>query len=192
MVGIVGKEIQKNFRMDIFKYSPNWSAVERRIKMSLESGETGSTTQKIPASNTRFYYKEESKNKKAEETLCVICKKEKHIPSLCPEKKLEKKETKDPGIYQLDIELNPTTIKLTNLPTDIQRADIKDILVENNITFDSIMMICDKVNRTDFKGIVYLELPTDTLAEKCLSVFDRRKMGVQIVSAMVVETRQRL
>lgn len=178
--------------MEIFKYTPNWAAVERREKMTLETGDTGSTMQKIPVSNTRFYYKEESKNKKSEESLCQICRKGKHIPALCPEKIVEKKEVKDPGMYHLSIDLNPTTIKLTNIPTDTERAEIREILLSNNITYDSIMMICDKVNRTDFKGIVYIELPTEAIAEKCLSVFDRRKMGVQIVSAMTVETRQRM
>lgn len=178
--------------MEIFKYAPNWAAVERRLTMTLHGGHTDSTTQKIPAANTRFYYKEESKNKKPEEMLCTICKKSKHIPSLCPEKKMEKKEAKDSGIYQLSIDLNPTTIKLTNVPTDTERSSIRDILMTNSVIYDSIMMVCDKVNKNEFKGIVYIELPTDTIAEKCLSIFDRRKMGVQIVSAMVVETRQRL
>ncbi|OAG31286.1 hypothetical protein NEIG_02371 [Nematocida sp. ERTm5] len=176
--------------MEIFKYTPNWPAIERRQKMKIS--QTEERAQRLPLNNDRFYYKEESKNKK-DETLCTICKKSVHFPAICPEKIKKKQEKPEEStIYTPIFNFTPTTVKLTNVPVETIRSDIKDFLIRKNIQFDAIIMVTDKANREDFKGTIYIELPTESIAEKCVAVFDRMKMGVQIISATTVEGRQKL
>ncbi|KAI5192801.1 hypothetical protein NEMIN01_2224 [Nematocida minor] len=178
--------------MEIFKYEPNWSAIERRLKMRIKSEGVDSTSQKILTANTRFYYREESKNEKPEEHLCTICKKESHLPSQCPEKKVEQKAKEEPALYQPSFVFTPTSVKLSNIPLETEKHQIREILRNNNIHTDHVLMVYDKIKREEFKGIIYMELPTLELAEKCVDLFDGMKMGVQIVSATTVENRNRL
>ncbi|EHY64894.1 hypothetical protein NEAUS04_1914 [Nematocida ausubeli] len=174
--------------MEIFTYAPNWAAIERRKEMKMTQAEE--RAQRLPLHNDRFHYKKESKNK-VEDVLCSICKKEDHLPAMCPERKVEVKEKKEDNIYTPMFQFTPTTVRLTNVPVDTVKGEIREILISNNVQYDLLIMVTDKQNREDFKGTVYIELPTEGMADRCVALFDRMKMGVQIVSACTVEGRQR-
>ncbi|KAH9385224.1 uncharacterized protein NEMAJ01_0120 [Nematocida major] len=180
--------------MEIFKHTPNWASVERRLRMNnMKSSEDAS--QVLPLNSDKFFYKEEKKNRATEDALCSICKKAQHLPSVCPEKQTApagKPETS--GIYIPSFQFTPTTVRLTNVPTDIPkdqvREHIRERMLTNNVQYDILSLLTDKQYREEFKGIVYIELPTAEIAERCLALFDGMKMGVQIISAVTVESRR--
>lgn len=174
--------------MEIFTYTPNWEAIKRRTSMRMK--ESNDTAQRLRLNNDRFYYKEEKKNKQTESTLCSICKKGAHLLSICPERKTEKTEKKEESIYVPSFKFTPTTVKLTNVPLDTTRAQVRETLLSNNIQYDILTLLTDKIDREEFKGIIYIELPTEGVAEKCVELFDRMKMGVQIVGASIVESKR--
>ncbi|OAG28813.1 hypothetical protein NEDG_00952 [Nematocida displodere] len=178
--------------MNIFKYAPNWSEVERRKELLIKNDDVPS--RKNPLNNIQFKLKATTKQKKkAENVLCVHCKKEKHLPSMCPEKPQSAVKAADTtNIYKCTVVLSPTTIKLINIPTTVTRDEMKGLLIQKGVHYDSINLLYDKINREEFKGVIYIELPTKDEAEKCMSIFDGMRMGIQIISGVVLEPRANL
>lgn len=176
--------------MEIFKYAPNWERIEQRRK--LERGKETDEGNAINIESVEFHLKQGVTQKKTTE-LCTVCQKDRHLPSACPERPVRQApETKQPLLYRVETLLSPTTVKVVNLPFTLQKHDIRELLRAHQVKYDGINMVHSKLNREEFKGIVYLELPTKEEAAKCVSALDGLRMDVQVVSAMVVEGRSRL
>ncbi|KAI5187768.1 hypothetical protein NEHOM01_2355 [Nematocida homosporus] len=176
--------------MEIFKYTPNWSQIVHRQLMKFE--DKSEPAKKIPIPDLEFELKLVTGQKKKAQELCHICKKDKHLPSMCPQKPVKPQaEEKSVETYNVNVILSPTTVKLMNIPTDTSRGQLREILRDAGIIYESLHMVGDKNNRETFifKGLVYIELPTKEEAERCLKLFDGLRMDIQIVSAMVVESR---
>lgn len=169
--------------MPIFEYTPDWSAIHRRISMRIRGN--WEPAQKNELASAKLVKKDASK--KTQSTLCGFCKKEGHASVTCPErpKKEAAVQPKAPSIYKPSFVLSPTSVKLINVPSNTQRKDLRTVLDTHKILYDMILMIYDKARTEEFKGIVYIDHPTREEAEKCLQAFNRLKMGVQIVSAMI-------
>ncbi|KAI5171613.1 hypothetical protein NEFER03_0935 [Nematocida sp. LUAm3] len=177
--------------MEIFKYTPDWSRIERRKSIRTESVGMPAIRWGIP--NLEFQVKTNSSQDKKRDEMCPICAKETHLPSMCPEKKKEEKTQKkeeNGGIYKLGVNLTPTTVRLTNIPLETQRSDVIEHLKTHFILFDKVTMVYDKATREEFIGIVYIELPTKEEAEKCVKCFDGMRLGVQVVGAMISDERK--
>jgi len=176
--------------MEIFKYEPEWLRIEKRKGFKIEGSSGGSQKIKIP--NAEFKLKEAGSAKKKAE-LCTICKKDKHALSACPQREVKKvQELPAQNLYKLDLVFTPTTVRLQNLPSDLQRQTLREILKKHDVKHDGVHMVYDKINREEFKGVVYIDLPTEKEGEKCIRAFDGLKMDVLIVNAETVEVRQKL
>lgn len=153
--------------------------------------------EKVPISELSFILLNQKETQKDKEDIkCSICGSNKHIPSMCLnnnskvfQEKEEVKEKKAPEIYKLIVNLSPTLVKLSNLPAATQRNELHALLREKGIMYDTVKMVHDKINPTEFKGVVYIDLPTKEAADKLVSIFNGMKMDIQIVSAQIVEDK---
>lgn len=169
--------------MPIFEYAPDWSAIHRRRSIKIRG--CWEPAQKNELTSATLVRKDVSK--KTQSVLCCACKKEGHILAACPgrPKREDAVHPQAPSIYKPSFVLSPTSVKLINVPSNTQRKDLRVVLDTHKILFDAILMIYDKTKTEEFKGIVYIDHPTREEAEKSLQAFNRMKMGVQIVSAMI-------
>ncbi|KAI5191633.1 hypothetical protein NECID01_1544 [Nematocida sp. AWRm77] len=188
--------------MEIFKYEPNWERIEQRRKINKEhESQEGNT---IILGQVMFHMKKGVPQKRLTEE-CGVCSRKGHLSSVCPERaETAKAEKEEPAIYRVGSLLSPTTVKVMNLPTTLEKYQLRDILKEHGIRYDSMNMVHTnkfqnaprpdtlqaRQEKEEFKGIVYLHLPTKEEGSKCIAVLDGMRMDVQVVSAMVVENRQ--
>ncbi|KAI5180167.1 hypothetical protein NEOKW01_0496 [Nematocida sp. AWRm80] len=176
--------------MEIFKYSPNWTRIEKRRRLVVPGANLSS--EKTVFNDLEFKLNNYIKQKKKPIEICSVCKKEKHLPSSCPERRIKPVKTEKKIIqYKSDFNLSPTTVKLMNVPNGTTQQNIRERLNQCKVEYDMVVMVHDKINREIFTGIVYIELPTLEYAQKCIAAFNNYRMDIQIVSAEIVQERRR-
>lgn len=179
--------------MEIFKYLPDSAAIARRLGSFGGMAADDEPSRKNPIENLVFKLKSGAPGKKQRaSTLCDICKEGKHLPSMCPKRPVarEAQEKTKSHIYRVELVLSPTSVRLANIPKEMGRQDIRELLEKHGLKYDTVSLVHDKGDTAEFKGIVFINYPTREEAEKCVDKIDGVRLGIQIVSASIVESQR--